>query len=189
MAMFPCPDCRKAISKNAEKCPKCGRIIKPEDVTKWREESEKSKKKGRKIGIILGAFIIFIAVINSFIPKNKPASINQVISKVETIMSDFEDVSVYISSEDDNILCVDVTIEGTANGISALKLLGLSGNWESWDKLTTSSSNLCKTIKKNVDDMGHKEMHVLYSIKNDINKDNIFYSALDGTEIYNIKDD
>lgn len=189
MAMFPCPDCKKIISENAERCPKCGRVINPDDVKKWQEDSKKSKEKGKKLGIIMGLFIIIITVIGVFIPKNKTVPINQVLSKIESTMDDFKDVNVYISSEDDHIICVDVTIDGTANGIAALKLIGTSGNWESWDKLTDSFNNLSKIAKQSINEMGHKEMHVLYNIKNDKNADNIFYSSLDGTEVYNVKND
>lgn len=189
MATFLCPDCKKVISQNAKECPKCGRVITSNDVNKWKEESEKSRKMGRKIGIILGVLIIAIAIINILIPKNKSVTLNQVISEIESTMSDFKDVDVYISKDDNRIICVDVTIDGTADGIAALKLIGASGDWSAWDKLTTSATNLCNTIKQSVDEMGHKEMHVLYSIKNDKNKDNIFYSSLDGAEIYNTKND
>lgn len=192
MAMFPCPDCKKPISLNADHCPKCGRTIKPEDIKKWKEKSEKSKKKGKKFGIILGLFLITITIIsvfNSNTNNKKTSSIDQIIENIESMMSDFKNIDIYVSSEDDHIICVDVTIDGTANGIAALKLVGPSGDWSSWDKLTTSAANLCKTIKQNVDDMGHDEIHVMYSIKNDKNKGNIFYSSLDGSEIYNTKND
>lgn len=189
MAMFPCPDCGKSISESAEKCSKCGRIISQTDIDTWKKQSAKSKRKAKNIGLILIVIMAAIAIVEVLIPKNKPASLDKVFSSIESTMSDFKDVDIYISAEDDHIICVDVTIDGTANGIAALKLIGSSGDWRSWDQLTSSSANLCKNIKQSVDDMGHNEMHVLYSIKNDENTENIFYSALDGSEIYNIKSD
>lgn len=193
MATFPCPDCKKTISETAECCPKCGRKISTDDVAKWKEEVALTKKKTKKIGIIFAAIFAIFLVIGLLFSNNnthkKTSSIDQIIEKIESTMSDFKDVDIYVSSEDDNIICIDVTIDGTANGIAALKLAGSSGDWSSWDKLTASSANLCKTIKQNVNEMGHDEIHVLYNIKNDKNKDNIFYSSLDGTEIYNTKID
>lgn len=71
MVMMPCPDCKKIISGNAEKCPKCGRALTSVDVEQWRANSAKSKKASRKIGIVLIVAVIIYSVISSFITRQQ----------------------------------------------------------------------------------------------------------------------
>lgn len=192
MALIPCPDCKKMISENAEKCPKCGRIIMPEDVDKWRNENEERKRKKKKLMpfFVAGIVLIFaISALTDLLFPSKPASTEDVLTKVKEIVSEIKDVEVYQNDEDPRIICVDQTIDGTAAGIAALKLIGPSGDWSAWDKLTESSTDLCRVIKNNVDDMGRDDLHIVYSIKNDLNADNIFFSVMDGSVIYNAKND
>lgn len=90
MAMFPCPDCNKLISKNAEKCPKCGRVISQSDVEAFEAQAEKNKKIYKKLGLVLLAFfaVLFVAEI-LITPKNatsaKPK--NDISSSSESIQA------------------------------------------------------------------------------------------------------
>lgn len=65
MAMIQCPDCKKAISENAETCPKCGRKITPNDIAKWKEERERAKKNGKILGVGLCIIVIAFSLISA----------------------------------------------------------------------------------------------------------------------------
>lgn len=84
VAMFQCPDCKKLISENAETCPKCGRKVVPEDVLKWEEANERSKKAGKKIGIGVGIFIVALAVIGTVFGPSDSGKKTAPIQTIET---------------------------------------------------------------------------------------------------------
>lgn len=53
MALVPCPDCGTEVSPKAEKCPKCGRVIK-------KSQSAIGILAAIIIGLIIGYFIFHL---------------------------------------------------------------------------------------------------------------------------------
>lgn len=191
MALFQCPDCKKPISENAENCPKCGRKIAPEDIMKWKEASERSKKTGKRVGLAVGLFIIAFAIIGTvFGPSSsgkKAASIQAIADSIEKTVDGFDGHEISTDKEL-NLITVDVWNDGLASSIATLKSSGLS-DAAMWNELKESFVKLCNSMVGVCKASGRDDISVALNIKNDINKDNTLLSVFNGVVVYDVMEE